>query len=590
DAPVGQFNIGNVLNDLALPREAVEYYTRAVSLDPSFVDAHFGKASTLYAVKDFEAACTAYRNVLALRPDHCEAAYGLAMGLAELGQHEEAASWFRRAIALDPGKRDAYLALGNLLSMRVDHQDPSGLDEAIDCYRKVLVMKPDDAKSRARLGNMLLVQGKIDETLSEYRLALEYTPDLIDAHSCYLMSMQYHPAPQLSELYEESVKWYRKFAAPVPKITGHRNGREPERRLRIGYVSADFKRHPVGFHLMPVLQHHDAERFEVYCYSNEVRTDFYTDRMQSYVDNWRTIDGLDDEVVQNMIVDDKIDILVDLAGHTSGNRLLLFARRPAPVQVSWLGYFFSTGLAEIDYIIMDETAVLPGEERWFAEKVVRLPDTRFCYEPVPYAPEVAPLPAERNRYITFGSFNNLAKVTPQVVRLWARVLREIPDARLLIKSPAFHGAAAREHFQSLFAKEGIVPERLILRGQSEHIAMLGEYGDMDIALDPFPFNGGITTCEALWMGVPVLTLTGNRPIARQTTAFLRAVGMPEFIARSEDEYCELARRWAERIEALVEIRQQLRRKMRDSLLCDGKRFTANLESAYRQMWRAWCES
>lgn len=590
DAPIIQYNIANALSDLGRLDEALDHYSRAVGLDPAYVDAYVGRARVLYMMKKYEQACTDYREVLAIRSDHCDAAYNLGTTLAELGQHEEAISCFRMAISLSPGKRDTWLALGNYLSTRVDKGDSSGLDEAISCYRKVVSLNPHDGNTRLRLGKMLLTYGKVDDALHEYRQVMEHCSDPCDANSCFLMALQYHPAPMLQDLYEESAHWHRKFAAAVPKLASHRNRRDSDRTLRIGYVSADFHRHPVGFLLMPVLYHHNADRYEVYCYSNKAHSDVFTKRLRSYADNWREIADMSDETVQDMVVADEIDILVDLSGHTSGNRLLLFARKSAPVQATWLGYFFSTGLTEIDYIIMDDTAVLPMEEQWFSERVIRLPDTRFCYEPPPYAPDVAALPALGNGWITFGSFNNLAKVTPQVVRLWARVLRSVPGSRLLIKSVAFENICGRDHILQQFLAEGIAPERLMLRSKSAHIAMLAEYGDMDIALDPFPFNGGITSCEALWMGVPVLTLTGDRPIARQTTGFLRTIGLTDFIARTENEYCALACRWAGDIHELAMIRRGLRRLMTNSLLCNGKRFTDNLEHAYREMWRTWCAS
>jgi protein O-GlcNAc transferase len=590
DSPLVNFNLANCLCDLQSFAEANECYSRAIALDPSYRDPYLGRARLFMLTKDFASASADYRAILTLNPDHCEAQYNLGICLAELGCHEEAVSCFRNAITIDPDKKDAHLALGNYLSEKAEHGDPSGLDDAVTSYLKVLSLNPADGDTRTRLGLMLLVQGKIDEALNEFREAIQYCPEMITTHSCYLLSLQYHPAPTLRELFEVSISWWQRFAEKIPKITSHGNIPDPDRPLRIGYVSADFKRHPVGFHLMPVIYNHSAENYQVYCYSNYGTDDIYTDRLRSYADEWRNIVDMPDEAVQDMIIKDGIDILVDLSGHTGGNRLLLFARKPAPVQATWLGYFFSTGLREIDYIVMDDCAVLPGEDCWFSEKVIRLSKTRFCYEPIPYAPEVSSLPALKNGYITFGSFNNLAKVTSPVIQLWAKVLNAVPDSRLLLKSPAFQNSGSRERFIQQFADAGIAGDRLVLRGQSAHIDMLAEYGDMDIAVDPFPFNGGITSCEAMWMGVPVLTLTGSRPIARQTTGFLRTIGLTDFIASNEDEYCALACRWADNIRELDMIRSNLRKKMKDSLLCDGKTFSAHLESAYREMWRTWCKS
>jgi predicted O-linked N-acetylglucosamine transferase (SPINDLY family) len=344
----------------------------------------------------------------------------------------------------------------------------------------------------------------------------------------------------------------------------------------------------VGFYILPALFHHDSGQYEAICYSNSKESDNFTERLKSYADGWRDVVDLKDEELHDLIIEDKIDILVDLSGHTGGNRLFIFARKPAPVQATWIGYFFTTGLSEIDYILMDDTAVLPGEEKYFSEKVIRLEKTRFCYEPPKNAPEVAELPALKNGFITFGCFNNLAKVTPAVLQLWGAVLNAVPGSRLFLKSHALVSDNVKERISTQFGKQGVSPDRLIFRGASPHVDMLAEYGDMDIALDPFPFNGGLTSCEALWMGVPVITLFGKRPIARQTSGFLKTIDLDGFIAQNEKEYVELAVRWSSSTEELSEIRSSLRKKMSDSLLCDGKRFATNLENTYREMWRQWC--
>lgn len=285
---------------------------------------------------------------------------------------------------------------------------------------------------------------------------------------------------------------------------------------------------------------------------------------------------------------DGIDILVDLSGHTAGNRLTVFGRKPAPVQAAWLGYFNTTGVGAIDYVLMDAATVPEGGERWFTEEVVRLPEGRFCYAPPDYAPPVAPLPARARGHVTFGSFNNMAKVTPAVIELWAAVLQAVPGARLILKWKSLADAAECDRLRQAFAAHAIAPERLELRGPTPHREMLTEYGDVDIALDPFPFCGGLTSCEALWMGVPIVTLPGSRPVSRQTLGFLNQLDASELAAPSAARYVAIAAELAGDLDRLATLRADLRARMAGSSLCDGARFTRGLEAAYRTMWRRWC--
>jgi predicted O-linked N-acetylglucosamine transferase (SPINDLY family) len=364
---------------------------------------------------------------------------------------------------------------------------------------------------------------------------------------------------------------------------------DPERRLRVGYVSGDFCRHPVGYFLDAVLSAHDPAAVEVYAYSNSAFADDLTDRLRGLAAHWRSLAGLSDAAAAALVAGDGIDILIDLAGHTARNRLPMFARRPAPVQATWLGFWSTTGLSAMDYILTDATTVRPAEESGYSERVLRLPGCRFCYTPPDYAPPPVPPPMLAGRGVTFGSFNNLSKIGPEVVRLWATVLRTVPGARLLLKWRSLLDPIARRRVIDAFAAEGIATDQLDLRGPSPHPAMLAEYGDMDIALDPFPFSGGLTSCEALWMGVPVVTLPGAAPASRQTLGFLRALGLDEWAAASTADYRRIAAALAADGHRLAAHRRDLRRRMAESALCDGPAFTRQVEAAYRAMWRRWCD-
>ncbi len=590
DSALIHYNIGNVSRDLDDSNSAITCYREAIRIDPAYLDARLALALSYQKLGQNEEAEAEYQEIMSLNPHHADALYGYATLLKDVDKPKEAYDHFRRLISIKPDMFDAYVALGNLLSDQVKFGKDWAQEEVLECYSRASELKPDNYEIHITIGNLLVARGEIDEALKQFRQALAIKPYDQIARSCILMSRQYHPSPTMEELYSEAILWPQFCAGDVSRKTDHQNRRDPERKIRIGYVSADLRMHPVGFFLLPALYHHNANRYEVHCYSNSKESDIFTERLRSYADGWRNVVELKDNELHDLIVSDGIDILVDLSGHTGGNRLFVFTSKPAPVQVSWIGYFFTTGLKEIDYILMDETAVLPGEEQYFSEQVVRLPETRFCYEPLRVAPDVSPLPAMKNGYITFGSFNNLAKVTPAVIRLWASILNSVPNSRIILKSLALGNDNVKERIGKQFSTEGISQDRLDLRGVSPHVEMLAEYGDMDIALDPFPFNGGLTSCEALWMGVPVLTMLGTRPIARQSAGFLRTIGLEGFIASNEQECCDLAARWSNHLGELAEIRGGLRNRMTSSLLCDGKRFTANLEAAYREMWKRWCET
>jgi predicted O-linked N-acetylglucosamine transferase (SPINDLY family) len=427
-------------------------------------------------------------------------------------------------------------------------------------------------------------------------------------------------------------------------IKPHENERDPKRPLRIGYVSADFRNHPVARYLMPALWHHGSQ-VKVTCYSNSQMEDDTTRLMKRCADAWVNISRMKDDEAADRIRADGIDILIDLSGHTAGNRLPVFARKPAPVQVSWLGYFNTTGMDAMDYFISDPVHVTPEMEQWFSEKIVRLPDAYVAYAPprkIVGAHKSAPMPAVhrvfanvdvtqiewglwqrwydmRNRlmdgvmgilpkmqgkpfpyasappalrkgYMTFGSFNHLSKLNDEVIALWAQILKKVPDARLMLKTNALGDDAARAQIVKAFSGYGIAENRLELQGWSQPEELYAQYGEVDIALDPFPFGGGATTCDALWMGVPVITLEGATPVGRQGATYLTQIGHAEWIAKTPEEYAALAAGLAADTQALAGLRAGLRRQMQKSPFCDGRRFAKNLEAAYRQMWKRRCEA
>jgi predicted O-linked N-acetylglucosamine transferase (SPINDLY family) len=472
--------------------------------------------------------------------------------------------------------------LGNALASRGAHRD------AEVCFERALSIKPEFAEAYANLGNAFREQGRIAAALASYERALALEPRSPSIRSGRLLALTYSPAWSSAEILAEA-EAFAALVEPTEQVTAWPNDRDPERKLRIGYVSGDFRRHPVGYFLSAVLASHDKREVDVFCYANSAQKDDLTERLRGHADHWRAITGLTDDSVARRIIADEIDILVDLSGHTAQNRLGLFARKPAPVQLSWLGYWGTTGLASMDYLLSDAVTVSVGEERFYSEQVIRLPTGRFCYAPPDYAPQPSfEPPMLRSGFVTFGSFNNLAKLGPDVARLWAEVLKAVPESWLLLKWFSLSDEAVRQRVQGIFKEFGISSDRLILRGRSPHADMLAEYGDIDIALDPFPFSGGLTSCEALWMGVPVVTLPGDAAPSRQTQGFLHTLGLDGWVATSAPDYVAIAAGLAADGASLQNFRRDLRSRMAASPLCDGPTFTRGLEAAFRDIWKRWC--
>jgi predicted O-linked N-acetylglucosamine transferase (SPINDLY family) len=406
------------------------------------------------------------------------------------------------------------------------------------------------------------------------------------------MSQLYLPSTTEAELLAAGRSWQERHGAfPLPAPSSFPNDRTSDRPLRIGYLSPDFRRHSVSFFFEPLLAAHDRSRVQVTCYADLPNPDEVSRRLQGLADRWCNVTPLSHQQLADRIREDGIDILVDLAGHTAGNRLPVFAQKPAPIQVSWLGYPGTTGLDAIDARLTDDIADPPGEaDRCHSERLVRLPDGFLCYSPPEDAPSVTPLPAISAGHITFGSFNNPAKITHEAIRAWAAILNNLPNARLLLKGKAFADATTCRRFRRLFAACGIDANRLTTMGMTqssrEHLDL---YGQVDIALDTFPYNGTTTTCEALWMGVPVVTLKGKRHAARVGASILHRLELDHLTASSQDDYVAKALTLAGDTAALQALRAGLRERMQRSPLCAPRPFAAAVEDAYRTLWQQWCQ-
>ncbi|HFD79131.1 MAG TPA: tetratricopeptide repeat protein [Gammaproteobacteria bacterium] len=606
-----RYNLAQAYRILGRKQRAMECYRQVLRLDPHYEKAQAGLVSLLEhelagrpatqkagAMRppgtalsgrflelgnaarergDWGEALACYRQSLNLHPGHPAALANLGLAYLDLRKPEKAVAFLRKAVRKNKASPEMHFLLGNALTADMR------LREAVDEYQAAMDLKPDYVDAMHNLGIARMQAGDPAAAIKVFRRVLEMDPDRPESRSCLLMNLNY-PGLDKIRIYQEHLKWQELHARmkarswmPAPDDSG--------KKLRIGYVSADFRAHSVAFFIEPLLKMHDRASFEIFCYSDVAIPDMVTKRLQPLAHGWRNIAQLSDEQVDKCIMDDHIDILVDLAGHTAHNRLGVFARKPAPVQVTYLGYPNTTGLSAIDYRITDAWADPPGgTERWHSESLIRLPRGFLCYDP-----HEAGLPAENtvhdNSVITFGSFNNLAKVTPQVIALWSRLLHETPDSRLLLKTKPLRDESVRKRVRQAFKAHGIDPERLELTGwlpdRSGHLSL---YGQIDVALDTFPYNGTTTTCEALWMGVPVVTLGGDVHSARVGVSLLTQAGLEEFIADTEDQYIEIAVGLASDQSRLRELRAGLRERVAASPLCDADGFARQIEGAYRQMW------
>lgn len=615
-----RYYLGNALRDLGKPDEAMRFYRQAIANNPGHVEAHCNLGSILEQKKDYVSAAECYRIALSLHSRRAELHYNLGNALQELGQLDEAARCYRRAIELQPNYAEAYNNLGNVLSkgmekpetftevcshykraieLKPDYfeahynlgttlKEQGFLQEAISSCERALQIQPENIEAHGLLAGSLTDQGRLDEAIASYQQALKIDHDRILARSNWFFVMNYSPRHDATEIYNEHRRWGELHPCATAPIH-YGNSPDPDRRLRVGYVSPDFRNHSVAYFIESVLQHHDPAHFDITCYANVKRPDATTARLQAQVSQWRNIYSRSDEEVAEVIRKDEIDIVVDLAGHTAGSRLRAFAYKPAPVQVTYLGYPNTTGLSVMDYRITDAWADPPGQEAFYTETLIRLPHGFLCYTPPSDAPAITPPPVLQSGCVTFGSFNALLKVTPEGVSLWSELLRALPGSRLVLKNRSLRDSATRQRYLSLFEKCGVDSSRLelleILPTAVDHLAL---YNRIDIALDTFPYNGTTTTCEAMWMGVPVVTLEGDRHAGRVGVNLLNQMGLPELIAKTPEEYVQIAVNLAKNTDKLANLRAGLRQRMEDSPLCDGTSFARDLEQAYREMWQKWC--
>lgn len=583
--PNTHFNFGNALKRAGQLDPAVSHYRTAIELRPDHAEAHNNLGTALRERGDLDDAESHFRRALEIRPDYAEALSNLGATLVDQGRFAEAEVHSGRAVGLASDFADAHYNLGNALRWQ------SKLDDSIEQYRETIQLKPDMGTAYNNLASALGSQGRLNEAIEEYRRAVELCPEDPAFHSNLIYTLQYDGANTDEDLYNAARDWAGRHVPPGQRDNqSFSNPRDPDRQLRIGYVSPDFRRHSVAYFAKALVPSRNPNLFEVTGYDNNTYSDDITGLFRHAADRWREIANLDDLAAAKLIADDGIDILVDLSGHTMKNRMTLFAHRPAPVMVTYLGFPGTTGLDVMDYRLTDRWAdPEEAKDQGYTEERVRLDGGFLCYAPPDDAPEVGPLPALAAGRVTFGSFNNLSKITPEVVALWARVLDAVPGSRLVLKNNAFTDPGARQRYEALFRDHGIKDGRVeMLAALPDTRDHLEVYNRIDIGLDTFPYNGTTTTVEALWMGVPTVTLAGGRHAARVGSSLLHMVGLEDLIADAGNGYVDLAASLATDLDRLGDLRSGLRDRLRRSRLLDAEGFTRSLEDAYRRMWRRWC--
>jgi predicted O-linked N-acetylglucosamine transferase (SPINDLY family) len=601
------------LGDIASARRALE---AAVTAKPDYFEARVNLSELCKAQDDLPAARTHLEAAVILRPGWAEGRNALGLLYEKAGRVAEARAHFSAALKIAPSMAEALNNLG------ISFANAGDLKRAIESYRAAISAKPEFPEALYNLGNALRDIEEYDAAILSFRAAYRLRPSFAEAlanagealdktgdyeaaeasfesllaldgsdsrtFSSLLCELNYDPRLDRAALYSRHkqfgamVESHSECILPTPSW---QNSTSADRKLRIGYVSADFNTHPVARFMEPVFLNHNRSCFEIYCYSCGEKTDAQTDIFKRLCNSWIESRVLSDQALCQRIKNDGIDILVDLSGHSAGNRLTALALKPSPLQITYLGYPNTTGLNSIDYRITDSIADPPGEPRVHSEALFRLDGCFCCYSPPHCAPDVGPLPADKTPAITFGSTHTLARLNNRVIDLWSAVMRAVPDSRMLVFRTTLRGVAATR-LRNRFEHNGIASDRIILHNTTPAKGHLAVYDEIDIMLDTLPWSGHASACEALWMGVPIVTLTGDRFAGRMVTSVLSALGLDKCIAKSSKEFVEKSRSLAAESDKLRQLRQTLRTTLASSPLCNGQKFTAGLESAYLRMWNA----
>jgi len=575
----------NQLMDLLRQRsrfaEAIECAQSALAVGPDSVDAVLNLSLATTDAGDLDQALTLAEKAVKLGPNDARAYLALGHARAARKELDQSIAAYEKAIAIDPGFVNVYSCLSTAL------RQAGRVDDAIDVCRRSVAVRPDVAAGHANLGVLLCDIGDVDGAMASVRTAMKLNPNAPGPYTGLAMVINYQAGAEQSQIRAAAGEFDERFARPLATtIQPHGNDRSPDRRLRIGYVSADFYTHIIGRIALPIFRAHNRSDFEVFVYSNVKTPDRFTQEIRNCADVWREIRPLSDERVADLIRADKIDILIDLAVHTIDHRLLVFARKPAPVQVTHLGYPGTTGMTAMDYRLTDVNLDPPGEhDDWYVEKSHRLPHTFWCYEEIRPSPDVNPLPATTNGHVTFGCLNVIHKSNTSSLARWARVMAAVAGSRLVMLAPV---GSARARVIEFMASQGIESSRIEFVGRQDPMPYLSTYHRIDIGLDTLPYNGHTTSLDSYWMGIPVVTQVGATVVGRAGLSQLSNLGLTELVAQNDEEFVRIAVELAADLPRLAALRGELRQRMRNSPLMNARACTAEIEDAYRQMWKQWC--
>jgi protein O-GlcNAc transferase len=579
---------GTCLTNMGLHGTASSEFYAVLELDDRCADAYYYLGAAQRLDRNFEGAAQSLERALELAPEHVDAMLRLADVFTNTDRKQEAVDLLLRALELAPGKVELLSLLG------ITYAGMLEMDKAIEIYDRALQIDPNNTAVLNNLGLALIMVGRPIDAAASFGRILEFDPVSSQSPgiaSNKLFATHYFLDVTPEELLSQHLEYERHLLIPAAKKPyRHANNRDRDRPLRVGYVSYDFMQHPVGFFVSSVIVRHDPNQVISYCYNTRPYEDRITWRIKANAKHWRRMVDIGAEAFAERVREDEIDILIDLSGHTAGNRLDAFALKPAPIQATWAGYVGTTGLSAMDYLLADRFQVPPEYDRYHSETVYRMPNDYICYEPPEFAPSVGPLPALTNGYVIFGSFANPAKINEREIDVWARILHRVPGSALRLRYGNMTVQANVNRIHGQFKRLGIDPARIWLENGGSGKSMFDAYNNVDIGLDTFPYSGGLTTCEALWMGVPVITCPGKRYESRHSLTHLSNAGLTETIAADFDDYVEIAVTLAGDLPRLERLRQTMRARAASSPLCDSEAFTRDLEAGFRHMWHRWCDA